>query len=83
MFSRMYGALRLATHFPRRSEGSVLPLFALAAFPILGLIGASIDYGRATGVRAKLQASLDSAVLAAARDGTANWNQVALNVFDA
>jgi hypothetical protein len=79
----MYDALRLLARFRRRSEGSVLPLFALAAFPILGLIGASIDYGRAGDVRAKLQASLDSAVLAAARDGTANWNQVALNVFAA
>jgi hypothetical protein len=83
MLARMYDVLRLAAHFPRRSEGSVLPLFALAAFPILGLMGASIDYGRAADARAKLQAALDSAVLAAARDGTANWNQTALNVFDA
>jgi hypothetical protein len=83
MLARIYDALPLLARFRRRSEGSVLPLFALAAFPILGLIGASIDYGRATGVRAKLQASLDSAVLAGARDGTANWNQVALNVFAA
>jgi hypothetical protein len=79
----MYDAFCILARFRRRSEGSVLPLFALAAFPILGLIGASIDYGRAADVRAKLQASLDSAVLAGARDGTANWNQVALNVFDA
>src|SRR4051812_14410896 len=83
MFSRIYDVLRLAAHFPRRSEGSVLPLFALAAFPILGLMGASIDYGRAADVRAKLQGALDSAVLAGARDGTANWDQVALHVFDA
>jgi hypothetical protein len=83
MLARIYGVCRLAARFHRRSEGSVLPLFALAAFPILGLMGASIDYGRAADVRAKLQAALDSAVLAGARDGTASWDQVALNVFDA
>ena len=83
MLARIYGVCRLAARFHQRSEGSVLPLFALAAFPILGLMGASIDYGRAADVRAKLQAALDSAVLAGARDGTAHWDQVALNVFDA
>ena len=36
-------------------NASVAPLLALAIVPILGLIGASVDYGRASSARATLQ----------------------------
>src|ERR1051326_2638700 len=66
--------------FIRNPHGSVAPLFALAAIPILGLIGAAADYSRAAAVRAKLQTSLDTALLAGVKDGSANWTNVAAAV---
>jgi Flp pilus assembly protein TadG len=47
---------------------SVAPLLALAIVPILGLIGASVDYGRASSARATLQSLIDSTALAVAQD---------------
>ena len=72
----------LACRFLLQSRGSVAPLLALALVPIVGLVGAAVDYSRASDVRTKLQAAMDSAVLAGAHDGTANWTQTALNVFN-
>lgn len=74
--------LRLPDFF-QSDVGSVAPLVALAIIPILGAVGAAVDYSRAAVVRSGLQASLDSAVLAGARDGSANWQQTALNFFKA
>ncbi len=64
-------------------HGSVAPLFALAAIPIMGMIGAAADYSRAAAVRAKLQTSLDTALLAGIKDGSANWSNIAAAVFNA
>jgi Flp pilus assembly protein TadG len=49
-------------------RGSVVPLLALAAIPITGLIGASVDYSRAAAVQTSLQAAVDSAALAMAKN---------------
>jgi uncharacterized protein YegL len=49
-------------------NASVAPLLALAIVPILGLIGASVDYGRASSARATLQSLIDSTALAVAQD---------------
>jgi Flp pilus assembly protein TadG len=67
----------------RESGGSLLPMFALTMVPMMGMVGAAVDYSRASGVHTGLQAALDSAMLAGARDGTANWSNVALSVFNA
>ena len=48
-------------------SGSVLPLLALAAIPLTGLIGASVDYSRAAAVQTSLQAAVDSTALAMAK----------------
>lgn len=48
-------------------EGSIAVVFALALIPLLGLIGAAVDYSRATVEREKIQRALDSAVLAVNR----------------
>jgi Flp pilus assembly protein TadG len=63
--------------------GSVMPMFVLTLIPVLGLVGALTDYARAAKVRASLQASLDAALLAGARDGSTNWTNVALDTFNA
>jgi hypothetical protein len=72
----------LCRRFGRDSRGSVVTTFTLTLIPILGAVGAAVDYTRANNVKAALQASLDSAVLAGAKDATSNWAQVALNVFN-
>ena len=48
-------------------SASVMPLLALAAIPIVGLIGASVDYSRAAAIQSTLQASADSTSLAMAQ----------------
>ena len=71
-----------ALHLWRRSDGSVVPLLALALVPIIGAVGAAVDYSRASSVKAALQAALDSAIIAGAKDGSANWSQTATDMFN-
>ena len=66
----------------QNADGSIATTFALALIPMVGLVGAAVDYSRANNIKTGLQASLDSAILAGARDSTANWANVALNVFN-
>ena len=51
-------------------NGSVMPLLALAAIPLVGLIGASVDYSRAAAAQTTLQAAADSTSLAMAQNAT-------------
>ena len=67
----------------RRSDGSVMPMFGLALVPVFGLVGAAVDYSRANNIRTGMQKALDSGLLAGARDGTFNWSNVALDIFNA
>jgi Flp pilus assembly protein TadG len=57
-------------HYIRRfvcdRRANILPLFGLAIIPMIGLIGAAVDYSRANSVKAALQAALDSTSLAMA-----------------
>src|SRR5262249_40861331 len=69
--------------FCQNSDGSVAMIFALAIIPIMIAAGAAVDYSRANSFKAVLQAALDSAILAGAKDGTSNWSQVAANAFQA
>jgi Flp pilus assembly protein TadG len=52
-------------------SASVVPLLALAAIPVTGLIGASVDYSRAAAIQASLQAAADSTSLAMAKTASA------------
>src|SRR5262249_60792500 len=74
---------KILRSFTRNTQGSVLPMFALLAVPLLAGVGAAVDYSRAAAVRAKLQASLDTALLAGVKDGSANWSSIAAAVFNA
>lgn len=51
--------------FREETRGSVLILFTLALIPILLIIAAAVSYSMASNAKAKLQNTLDSAVLAA------------------
>ena len=74
---------RLARRFLRQCRGSAVPTFAVALVPMVALVGAAVDYSRANNIRSQMQGSLDSAVLAGARDDTASWAQTAQNIFTA
>jgi hypothetical protein len=82
--SEIRGSLhRLAARFSRQRRGSAVPIFAIALVPILALVGAAVDYSRANNIRSQVQNALDAALLAGARDDTANWAQIAQNTFNA
>lgn len=84
MLRRMDFALCMAARrFADDAQGSVAVIFAIALIPMLFAIGAAIDYSRAVAFETSMQAALDSAVLAGAKDGTSNWTQVAMNTFTA
>ena len=57
-------------------------IFALAALPVIGAIGAAVDFSKASDVRSQMQNSLDAAVLAGVTDASANQVSTAGNVFD-
>jgi Flp pilus assembly protein TadG len=49
-------------------QGGIAVIFAFTLLPLAGLVGAAIDYGRATQAKSALQAAVDSAVLGALKD---------------
>ena len=49
-------------------HAGVAPVFALAIVPIIGLVGAAVDYSRGNAVRTAMQASLDATALMLSRD---------------
>lgn len=53
-------------------SGNVAITFALAILPIIGGIGAAVDYSRANQVKAKLQAALDSTALMLSKEASAD-----------
>jgi Flp pilus assembly protein TadG len=61
-------AMRAFKRMSRDENGAVAMLFALAFIPLLGFVGAALDYARASQTQSRLQASLDAAVLIGARD---------------
>ena len=62
--------VRLRNHirnFAVAREGNIAVIFALASLPVLGMMGAAVDYGRANAVKADLQSALDATALMAAK----------------
>ena len=49
--------------FLKDCRGSTIPLLALAVIPIMGAVGAAIDYSRAANIRTGMQNALDSTAL--------------------
>lgn len=54
--------------FLANERGVVAIIFGLAAIPVIGLTGASLDYSRASNVQSQLQGALDASVLSAAHE---------------
>lgn len=67
VFSAMRPKLRA---FGDDRRGNVAMMFAFAVVPIAGLVGAAVDYSRASDAKQTLNAAIDSAALMAARDAS-------------
>jgi hypothetical protein len=63
----------LVRRFFSDTEASLAPMFAMALVPLVGLVGAAVDYSRANGAKSAMQSALDAAVLTAAAEGGSNW----------
>ena len=50
--------------FLRDRAGSVAPVVAGVAIPVISIVGAAVDYSRANSLKASLQSALDSTALA-------------------
>ncbi len=61
---------RAASGFAKSNEGNIAVIFAIAILPVLGLVGAAIDYSRASKARTSMQAAMDSTALMLSSDLT-------------
>ncbi len=68
---RLAAALR---RLPAERSGNVAMLFAISLVPIVAVVGAAVDYSRASTASAQLKASVDSAALAAAQKIGASYS---------
>src|ERR1700724_2989074 len=59
----MRGLAKKVLTIGRDRHGNVAITFALAMLPILGLVGAAVDYSHAISIRVALQGALDSTAL--------------------
>ncbi len=68
-FQTLSAWLRRQTKSFRADEGgNLLITFALSTVPIVGFIGAAVDYSRANSVKAAMQAAADSTLLMLSKD---------------
>jgi Flp pilus assembly protein TadG len=56
------------SRFVADQRAGAAPIFALALVPMVGLVGAAVDFSRGNAVRTAMQASLDSTALMLSRD---------------
>jgi Flp pilus assembly protein TadG len=64
--------LRMCSRFGGDLRGNVAVIFALAIIPVLTMVGAAVDYTRATQLNSKLQSAADAASVGSiARNSTA------------
>jgi Flp pilus assembly protein TadG len=77
----------LLTRFWNNRHGSVAPLLALSIVPLLGAVGAAVDYSHANAARAAFQTALDSTALTLAKtsalDNSADLQTAATNIMNA
>ncbi len=64
----------LLHRFKRDDRGNVAVIFALATLPIIGFVGAAVDFSHANAVKASMQAALDSTALMLAKYAPTHTN---------
>jgi len=57
-----------AARFGAANQGNIAVIFGIAILPVMGFVGASIDYSRANAARSSMQAALDSTALMLSKD---------------
>jgi Flp pilus assembly protein TadG len=60
--------IRHKARFLSNSSGGVAIIFALSVVPLIGALGAAVDYSRASTARSKMQSAADAASLAAVKE---------------
>jgi Flp pilus assembly protein TadG len=84
IFSKLSNSL---AKFKSAQGGNVAVMFAIAIVPIIGFVGAAIDYSRANNARTAMQAALDSTALMLSKDVTtlsaSDINKKAQDYFNA
>jgi Flp pilus assembly protein TadG len=87
LVSRIVG--RHVARFAAAEQGNIAVIFAIALLPVLGFVGAAVDYSRAAQARSAMQAALDSTALMVSKDlssGTITTSQISTKAqayFDA
>ncbi|WP_284180079.1 VWA domain-containing protein [Rhabdaerophilum sp. SD176] len=70
---------RTVQRFRASRHGSVATTFSLSMIPVIGLLGASVDFATVAGTRAKVQSIADAAALSAVAESvvkpTYSWEQ--------
>ncbi len=83
----LHSLLNKLRTFRSSERGNVTMIFALSTLPIIGFVGAAVDYSHANSVRTAMQAALDSTALMlskeAGTDTSSQLNTNALNYFKA
>jgi Flp pilus assembly protein TadG len=84
----LFDTLRKSLRRFRRSErGNVMITFALATIPMIGLVGAAVDYSRGNSAKAAMQAAADATALMLSKNvsslNSADLNQKATAYFAA
>lgn len=59
---------QLLSSFRRNTRGNVAIMFGLAIVPLVGFVGAAVDYTRANNARSAMQQALDSTALMLSKD---------------
>jgi Flp pilus assembly protein TadG len=63
---------RTARGFGADRRGNIAVIFAIALLPMLGFVGAAVDFSRASSARSAMQAALDSTTLMIAKEAPAS-----------
>ena len=78
-FNAFLNTLRSQTRrFGAAEHGNVMLTFALATIPMIGFVGAAVDYSRGNSAKAAMQSAVDSTALMLSRDAS-NLTQAQLN----
>ncbi|QUS40391.1 TadE/TadG family protein [Tardiphaga alba] len=73
-------ASRAAKRFRSDERGNVAMIFAVSLVPLLGFVGAAVDYSRTNAARTTMQVALDSAALMVSKDLGSNPTMSAAEV---
>jgi Flp pilus assembly protein TadG len=70
MFSLFTKIGNVCRRFRKDRAGNVTVIFALATIPMVGFVGAAVDYSHANSVKTAMQAAADSTALMVSKDAT-------------